>query len=187
MGYKVVTVEAFYENILRIHKASYLDKTFNNIVLIHNALSNKRNEIKMLQPYPGNIGAQSLLPFNNQKFLRNKTNKYLVETILFDDILPYLPYRDDAKKEKYKKAALKTDIEGFEPFAFEHADQLFDKLNIEIILMEWYNIQKLNETTVNSVIGFLKKRNYIVYYNNKKRLHGSWKNWPFNIVWRKED
>ena len=66
MGYKVFAIEAFYDNILRIHKACLLDKTCHNLILINNAVSNKRNEIKMLQPHV-NIGAQSLLPLNKIK------------------------------------------------------------------------------------------------------------------------
>ena len=65
MGYQVVSVEPFYENVLRIHKASYLDKTYRNIVLINNAVSNKRNEIKMLKPLSSNIGGQTLLDYDN--------------------------------------------------------------------------------------------------------------------------
>jgi hypothetical protein len=35
-------------------------------------------------------------------------------------------------KEKFKKAIIKIDIEGFEVFAFEHASLLFDTLDIRI-------------------------------------------------------
>ena len=37
----------------------------------------------------------------------------------------------------YKQAILKIDIEGFEPFAFQHAAKLFDAIDIQIIFMEW--------------------------------------------------
>ena len=37
----------------------------------------------------------------------------------------------------FKKAVLKIDIEGFEPFAFAHASLLFNTLDIRIIFMEW--------------------------------------------------
>lgn len=186
MGYNVLAIEAFYENILRIHKASYLDKTYDKLILIHNALSNKRNEIKMLKPHE-NIGAQSLLPFNNLHFKRNKTNKYLVETILFDDIIPYLPVKNKLN-EKFSKAVLKIDIEGFEPFAFEHAHNLFDTLDIQIVFMEWYNIRKLEANLVGPLIEFLAKRKYQVYSENGQKLSlSNWKDgWTFNVEWRKQ-
>ena len=54
-----MTVEPFHDNILRIHKASTLEKTQNKITLIKNALSNKRNEIKKLSSVSNNIGGQT--------------------------------------------------------------------------------------------------------------------------------
>jgi len=109
MGRKVVTVEPFHDNILRIHKAAYLEKTYKNILLIKNAISNKRNEIKLLKAERSNIGGQSLLDHKDKIYKKDKNNKYLVETILFDDIVPYLPYKNDTTKERFKKAILKID------------------------------------------------------------------------------
>ena len=64
------------------------------IVLIKNALSNKRNEIKLLQKDPNNVGGQSLLnKYNiNKTYSRSEmaSNKYLVETILMDDLIDYI-------------------------------------------------------------------------------------------------
>ena len=77
-----------------MHKASFIDKTFNNIVLIKNAISNKRNEIKLLDSNKDNIGGQSLLNNKEKIFKNDVNNKYLVETIVFDDIIPYLPFKN---------------------------------------------------------------------------------------------
>ena len=65
-------------------------------------------------------------------FTKDEKNKYLVETILFDDIIPYLPYKNKYTLEKYKKAIIKIDIEGFEAFAFESASLLFETLDVRI-------------------------------------------------------
>lgn len=188
MGRKVVTVEPFYENILRIHKASYLDKTYNNILLIKNAISNIRNEIKKLEPNSNNIGGQSLLENKDKIFEKDEKNPYLVETILFDDIVPYLPYKNAITKEKYKQAILKIDIEGFEPFAFENATLLFDTLDIRIIFMEWGNLPKqVNEhTRIVAMIDFFHNRNYKAYVNDEVLVKNSWKQWPWDIVWKKK-
>lgn len=186
MGYQVVSVEPFYENVLRIHKASYLDKTYRNIVLINNAVSNKRNEIKMLKPLSSNIGGQTLLDYDNIKFTINKTNKYLVETILFDDIISYLPLKYD--KTKYTTAILKIDIEGFEPYAFEHSNLLFSILDIKVIFMEWGMIKKnKNKTIAQNLIDTLKKRGYQVYDKEVMLNFNLWENWPIDVVWRKRD
>ena len=187
LGRKVVTVEPFHDNIQRIHKAAYLEKTYSNIILIKNAISNKRNEFKLLAKNDINIGGQSLMENKDKIFQKNETNKYLVETILFDDVIEYLPYKDETTKEEYKKAILKIDIEGFEPFAFEHANLLFDKLDIRVIFMEWGNLPKLvNEySRIEAMIDFLFKRNYKAYGNGNVLNKNEWKSWPSDIQWNK--
>jgi FkbM family methyltransferase len=139
MGRQVLTVEPFYDNVLRIHKAAKTDNTTYHITLITNALSNNRKEIKMLQPQGENIGGQSLVENKNKVIKKEDVlatdpkAKYFVETVLFDDIVPYVPVKTDGSK--YKKAILKIDIEAFEPYAFQHASILFDTLDIRIIFM----------------------------------------------------
>jgi FkbM family methyltransferase len=188
MGRKVVTVEPFHDNILRIHKAAYLEKTYKNILLIKNAISNKRNEIKLLGSSHNNIGGQSLLDHKDKIYKKDENNKYLVETILFDDIVPYLPYKNDTTKERFKKAILKIDIEGFEPFAFEHASLLFDTLDIRIIYMEWGNLPKqTNEyDKIQAMIEFLYLRNYQAFVDNNYLEKSNWTSWPWDIIWKKK-
>ena len=155
LGTNVVAIEPFHPNIQRIHKAAYREKTFKKIILIKNALSNKRNEIKQLHRDHINIGAQGLL-MNKATFTKlDKNNDYQVETILFDDIVPYLP-------KKYKKAILKIDIEGFEIYAFQNAQLLFDTLDIRIVFMEWAHLSKqLNEMgKIIYLINFFYTRKY---------------------------
>ena len=60
-----------------------------------------------------------MLYYENKKFTKESLdidkgniNKFLVETILMDDLLNYLPKRRDNKS--YEQAILKIDIEGFE-------------------------------------------------------------------------
>ena len=103
MGHNVVIIEPFEENILRIHKAVYLEYLQDKVVLVKNAISNKRNEIMLLTKLEeANIGGQTLMNKNNkeQKFwiincrIKNnklQNNKYLVETILLDDLVDYIP------------------------------------------------------------------------------------------------
>ncbi len=188
LGRKVVTVEPFHDNILRIHKAAYLENTYSNITLIKNAISNKRNEFKLLAQNSKNIGGQSLLENKDKTFQKDESNKYLVETILFDDIVDYLPYKNDLTKEEYKKAILKIDIEGFEPFAFEHASLLFNKLDIRVIYMEWGNLPKQTNDhfRIENMIEFLMKRNYTPYNDKKILDRQKWKEWPWDIIWIKE-
>ena len=105
MGRKVLSVEPFHDNIIRIHKAVVKEGLENNIVLIQNAISNKRNEIKRLSAVANNIGGQTLLKDKNVTFTRNIDDKHLVETILLDDLIRYLPKINEI-------AIVKIDIEG---------------------------------------------------------------------------
>ena len=50
---------------------------------------------------------KSLLDKKNQVFQNNKVEKYMVDTILFDDIVDNFP-----KNKQYKHALLRIDIEG---------------------------------------------------------------------------
>jgi len=112
MGRKVLTVEPFYDNIIRLHKAAKEENIQSKIRLIKNALSNKRNQIKRLEPNSNNIGGQSLLQSKNKNFKKSDmlNDKYLVETILIDDLVDQIPLNIDGKK--YRQAILKIDIEG---------------------------------------------------------------------------
>ena len=83
MGLRVLAVEPFYDNILRLHKAASIEKLENKITVIQNAISNKRNEVKMLHQSQDNIGGQSLLNLRHQTFINNFRNKYLVRYKLF--------------------------------------------------------------------------------------------------------
>ena len=105
-------MEPFYDNIVRIHKAASTENIQTNIKLITNAISNKRNQVKRLTPDTNNIGGQSLLNDKKQDFNREDMpkDKYLVETILFDDLVEHLPRKKDNKR--FTQAILKIDIEG---------------------------------------------------------------------------
>lgn len=180
MGHQVVSVEPFYDNILRIHKSAYLEKTVNRIVLITNAISNTRNEYKLLNQQPSNIGGQSLYHNKDKKFTKDKNNKYLVRTILFDDIVPYLP-------KEYTKAILKIDIESFEIFAFENAELLFTRLDIRLVYMEWNNFPTMKPEfdRIVVMIEFFETRDFRAF-DNEKMLDGkNFTNWPWDIVWKK--
>ncbi len=41
MGHKVLAVEPFYDNILRLHKAATIERIVNKITLVQNAITNK--------------------------------------------------------------------------------------------------------------------------------------------------
>jgi FkbM family methyltransferase len=192
MGHDVVAVEPFYDNILRLHKSVSQEKLEERITLITNAISSKRNEIKELYKNSINIGGQSLLPNKNLQFdrkdLEDGKNKYLVETILFDDLVGYLPKNKSVEASNARrKALLKIDIEGFEPYAFLNASKLFDTIDIQVIFMEWGYLVKQSDYTdlIEHMIKFLYDRSLEPYDNDKPLTRNQWKTWPSDIVWIK--
>lgn len=107
LGRDVVAIEPFFDNIIRFHKAAVNENVQGRIRLITNAVSDQRGQVVLMQRMDNNIGGQHLSKdkdqTNNAVFARmdRAQNKYLVETILFDDILDFLPRMPN--KEPYKK------------------------------------------------------------------------------------
>jgi FkbM family methyltransferase len=192
MGRKVLCVEPFYDNIIRIHKAAQLEKLYNDIIVIKNALSNKPNEIKKLAKSDNNIGGQSLLPHNNEVLRKSdnistETDKYLVETVLFDDLVDYLPKVANSNRN-VQRAIVKIDIEGFEPHALSNATKIFKVLDICIIYMEWGQKKRHNSDVnlVDGMISFLTKQG-LKPYDGARSLQGvDWNNWPWDLIWKKD-
>ena len=188
MNRKVVAVEPFIDNIYRIHKAAKLENVESNIVLIQNALWNRRNQMRELRPVDANIAAQRLT-LNVLKNVRPggelNNNKYLVETILLDDLVEHLPLRSDGSP--FSRAIIKIDIEGHETFAFEKASKLFDRLDIIYIQMEWRHLIKNSLAQVNEMMQFLTERGFNPYFFGVQLNRKNFKEWPFDVAWIKSN
>jgi FkbM family methyltransferase len=192
MGRRVISVEPFHDNILRLHKAAKLENLTDNIMLFTNAISNKPNEIKKLTRNQNNIGGQSLWPLKDlaiNRSMNTSQDKYLVETIRLDDLVKYLPVGiNNASTNIRQKAIMKIDIEGFEPYAFQKASKLFDAVDICVMFMEWGH--KAQETSTNvalidEMVTFLKQHG-LKPYDDAGLLTRSWSSWSWDIVWRKD-
>lgn len=82
---------------------------------------------------------------------------------------------------------MKIDIEGFEPYAFSHAQKLFAKLDIRFIFMEWGIVRSKaieHEKAISEMIEFLSKK-YFPMSNDIILKLSDWRSWPWNIVWLK--
>jgi FkbM family methyltransferase len=195
MGRDVLAIEPFQDNILRIHKAVSLENLQDRIVLIKNAISNKRNEIKLLEKVDQNIGGQSLIHnrLNNYHSSDMIKNKYLVETILFDDIIDYIPMRIvKHNKTRYEKAILKIDIEGFEPYAFQYSKRLFKLYDVRMIFMEWGNFIQHEHLKdfIREMLNFFYSHNMKAFgndeYGSRKNLDpNEYMKWPWDVYWEK--
>ena len=134
------------------------------------------------------IKTLSLLDNKNKEFEKDENNKYLVETIWFDDILDFFP--KNKANRSYERAILKIDIEGFEPYAFMQAKRLFDSIEIPIVFMEWgyfpKQIKKYPNNEIENMIDFLLSYKLKPYVNGKLLEKQDWKNWPWDIYWMKD-
>lgn len=193
LGARVVTIEPFYDNIIRFHKAALQENVTHRITLIRNALFNKRNEIKLLSENQINVGGQSLVENMNRVFERSELaqNKYLVETILFDDIIDYLPRSKGAPSQRRllaERTIIKIDIEGLEPYVIPTATSLFEILSVQIVFMEWGKMPHTDRGKVEEMIQFLTKRNFVPRsIDNIELSLERWASWPFDMHWIKKD
>ena len=138
LGRKCISIEPFYDSYIRLHKSILIENLQDKFILLTNGLSDKRGELKKLQNVPRNVGGQTLLNDPNDYSTRkNETSiindKYMIETILMDDIVEILPH-------DFKDCIMKIDIEGYEERAFRKASKLFLRLNVLAVFMEWAGI-----------------------------------------------
>lgn len=176
---KAVAIEPFIDNVRRLHKAATLNNIQHNILVIQNALFNER-KLMLLESQHSNLGSQMLSEEKSRHLKRNEHDRYQVDTILLDDIVPYLPANAN-------EAILKIDIEGFEPFVFQNASKLFDRLDIKIIYMEFgpSRSNELIETETRDMLSFLVRRGFKPYAFGIPLQIEKFKSWPFDMQWFK--
>lgn len=192
MGARVITIEPFYDNIVRLHKAAIQENVTHQIKLIRNALFNKRNQIKLLSENEINVGGQSLLENMNRVYDRSELtteNKYLVETILLDDIIDHLPRSTTARRRLlFDKAIIKMDIEGLEPYVIPTGENLFEVLSVQIVFMEWGKMPNADRDLVQQMMEFFLKRDFLPHSIENMVLDlNKWASWPFDMYWIKKD
>lgn len=186
-GRKVVAVEPFYENYVRLHKAALFENTQDRIKLITNGISDKRGEIKRLSFHPNTTGGQSIfLSQNNnssQIEINIKNDPFIIETIILDDLITVLP-------KDFKRAVIKMDIEGMELKGIKGASKLFEVVDVLALMMEWiYGIRRWSDEDINEFLDFMYARNYKV--SNPLNLNpldrADVRKWPVDILWLKKD
>jgi FkbM family methyltransferase len=145
LGRDVLSVEPFQDNILRLHKAIKLEGLDSKVTLLKNVVFNERNIIKRIHSPPFNSGNKQIdrnFSIKTNEFDAN--DKYMVSSILLDDLVDNIPINKFTNK-KYEKAIMKIDIEGFEAYAFQSARRLLNSLDIRVIFMEWMHVKKIDE------------------------------------------
>ena len=184
MGRRVVAVEPFMANIVRLHAASQRAGTSSQITLLHNGVSNCHGN-STIRPNGSNQGDVRI-----QKGVSPCVGSCpeTISMITLDDIVDLLPFQ---------RAVIKIDIQGYEHLAFQHAQNLLNALFIPCIYMEWTEMKKhqnLNGTPSKDnfhVIAMLKLLYSYQYVPYTLDIDGAmnlrsreWGAWPDDIVWR---
>ena len=159
----------------------------NKITLIKNGISDVKNKIMELEPVDHNFGGQKLKLTNKSK---DSSNKYLVETITFDDMIDFFPKQSTG--ERYHKVIIKIDIEGFEALAFKNSRKFFKNFDVLAIYIEWewlYKYAKEMQTYINEMIDLFDLYGLVPCTIDKKRLDkNEWMKWQMlDVIWIKNN
>jgi FkbM family methyltransferase len=166
----VIAIEPLHDNMIRIHKAAYLENVRGNIVALVNAISNERKQLN-IQLVDDNIGGSfvineeevAVIDADNIGLTRSSV---IVNSILIDDLVDVITIKYGTKglNGEKLKFIVKIDIESYEPFAFENSTQLFQKFDIIAIYLETGKIlEKLKFYDDFKASGEEKKRKQALY------------------------
>ncbi|XP_023932210.1 uncharacterized protein LOC106153441 [Lingula anatina] len=137
MGRQVLAVEPFFASYRRFQRSVILGHYENNVTLVTNPISNKR-EYVTFKSTPGNKGGTSIIPISEMKIVPKDAP--IVSTITLNDLVSVIDF-------KFSRAFLKIDIEGNELKALAACEELLAKIDIPFIELEWDQIRKhTNET-----------------------------------------
>lgn len=206
MNRHVIAVEPLHENLNRIHKAAQLEGVQSRIVALVNAVSNKRQEVRV-SILDFNIGGayvkepELLEHPEERKNDAQISSSVIVNSMTADDL--YDVYTDKILNKSTselpigRKFVLKVDIEGYEPYAFEQARDLFSKLEILAVFLEFgktlenlklinYSSESLYFKKVKNMLRLFESLEYVAYEPNgiNKLDYKEWKTWSWDIFLR---
>ena len=122
LGRRVISIDAFEGNIARLCKSVEVGDLTSNIVLIHNAVSNVKEKVALGEDRK-NIGGTFV-----RKLKLNTQEKYIVNSILLDDLLEIF---------SLKKVVIKMDAERSEARILEGGRKFFKSVDVTHILLEF--------------------------------------------------
>ena len=180
---KVISVEPFYENYIRIQKAAQIENLTNNIILVANGISDKKGQVSKLKRSEKNIGGQGIDDTFADKSSSsyNPDDRYYLKTIELDDLILVL-------SDNFKEAILKIDIEDYEIKAFKKAQRLFNRVKFHAIFMEWMGKNRKSrfvEKDIEIFLDFMYVRKFKCFnpFGLKELERKLWKFWPGDIIW----
>ena len=186
MGHQVVAVEALQRHVSMLHKSIQLNNIQDNVVLVHNALSNSRKTVSIAH-IKGNYGGSFLVNSSSVESPNEVTNdietNVPVQSIFMDDLLEVIPF---------KKAVLKMDIEGHEPYAILGGKKLFEEIQIPYIFMEFGQLTTQHYETrkdeTRKMLTFLRSRQMVAYDFQWKPLPpDDFHMWPWDVYFKHQN
>ncbi|VDI25639.1 Hypothetical predicted protein [Mytilus galloprovincialis] len=132
LGYKVIAIDCFKDNIERLCASAKLNNLSKSMYIIHNALSNRKEMIVVRESSPSNIGGNTIVQKSSLGINTSKTAMAVLETIQairLDDLLEVIDI---------KSAVLKLDVEGSEHNVLKGSDTFFRSVNVHFVMMEFH-------------------------------------------------
>ena len=186
MGRQVISVEPLPSTFKRLHKSIKLNHFEDRITVVTNALSNKRESVR-LQLMAGNFGGTSILNSRGCK------NCAVTRSISIDDLLPVI------KAKGMTKVLMKLDIEGVEHLAMAKVSQLFSSIKIPYVFLETLmqrhkcgpNVPMSEDKKLrNDMFSFLLEHGYTRVFSTQIQTLGKKldpkscnSNWPTDTLW----
>ncbi|CAC5391395.1 unnamed protein product [Mytilus coruscus] len=177
---QVIAVEPLSINVKRLCKSVDANEFEDFITIVHNALSDKNEKVKLGKD-KGNVGGTFIAKDENMNKIQGSSveGQYsdVVNTAKLDDLLTIPEFN-------LKKVIIKMDVEGWESHVLNGAERFFRKVDVQGILMEW--MWHKTGTEANEIINFFANHGYEPVNPNGNKLldvraPGTW---PVDILWR---
>ena len=186
LGHRVVAIEPYEENLKHLSQGVQLSKLEDNVIVLQNAISDKRLNYVDLNLDPTNQGGIHINESNHNFKCYGDDCPPQTKTIYLDDVLDVM---------NFKSAIIKIDIEGHEHRAFRQSKELFDRIYVPCIIMEWIKLkgyygtevdESEDKTMVHELVAYLTDQGYQAFsmVTGQKLTPGYWYAWPDDVIWK---
>ena len=188
LGHPVVAIEPYDKNLRHLSRGIQLSRVEDKVTVLQNAISDKRLNYLDLRLDPTNQGGIHVDESNHNYKCYEEDCPPQVKAIYMDDVLEVV---------NFKSAIIKIDIEGHEHRAFRESSELFDRLYIPCIIMEWIKLREYfgteltesrDKDMVYDLVEMLLDRGYKAFsmVTGQKLAPSYWYSWPDDIIWKHE-
>ncbi|VDI50929.1 Hypothetical predicted protein [Mytilus galloprovincialis] len=176
LGYKVIAIDCFKDNIERLCASAKLGNLSKNMYIIHNALSDKKATVVVRESSPSNIGGNNIVQKSSLNMNTGKTVMGALETIQairLDDLLEVVDI---------KSAVLKLDVEGSEHNVLKGAENFFRSVNVHFVMMEFHTHK--DRDSGKFILDFMNEHGFQPILPTGVSLTNQ-NEWPWDVHWTK--